>query len=276
MNRYHSAMLPHAVDPMSKPVSNARRRLRHLTYRCALLVLTLVAATSTPAFAQEYRVEVVLFEHLRASTPGNGNYWVPSPRSAVLLDSERAVAAGFITDENGERELEDDAARMNASGRYRVLRHMVWQQPGLDNENAIRIRMASGSRIPLWIAGDADTQEQFIPASAEPRPGREDEVASFTVDGTLRVRLGRFLHVESRLVYHDVKEGRSYRLFESRKMRSRELHYIDNPRFGILTRIVPVEDSEQDAVADSADILEEGVDDAIDAAVDAASDAAPN
>ena len=103
---------------------------------------------------------------------------------------------------------------------------------------------------------------------------------TFAVAEILRVRLGRFLHVESRLVYHDVEEGRSYRLFESRKMRSRELHYIDNPRFGILTRIVPVENTATEAELDNTDAVddlqEEATDAAVDAGSDVASDAAPN
>ena len=56
------------------------------------------------------------------------------------------------------------------------------------------------------------------------------------------MRLGRFLHMDARLVYTDPETLQSFKLAQSRKMRSGELHYIDNPRFGLLTRITPLED----------------------------------
>ncbi len=220
---------------------SARRRFSACILTTPLLALALVSVAS-PAAAQSYRVEVVLFEHLRSRPRGSGQFLYPTPLSAVSLDTDRATAAGFMT-YTGERDLADDAERMAASGRYRILRQIAWVQPGLNEREAINLRVALGVPTQLWISADADRREKFIPASAEPTTGRAEEVRTFTVNGTMKLRLGRFLHLESRLVYTRPDEGRSYRLYESRKMRSRELHYIDNPRFGILARIVPVEDS---------------------------------
>lgn len=211
----------------------------------AVLCAFLLAGIAAPAAARDYRIELVLFEHLTNRPHGNGDYWLPSPRSAVTLDSDRALTEGFET-YTGELDLADDADRMASSGAYRVLRHIAWQQPGLADNEAISVRIALGSPIPLWVSSAPDTEENFIPASAEPRPTRTQEVTTFDVNGTVRVRLGRFLHLESRLIFTDLDEGRSYRLLEIRKMRSRELHYVDNPRFGILTRIVPIEETDND------------------------------
>lgn len=205
-----------------------------------LLLVAACALYANPATAIEYRVEVVVFEHVNGDTAGTRGTWYPSPRRAISLGTDNALVAGFF-EFPGERDLAEEAQRMAASGRYRVLHHYAWQQPGLDDSEAVRVRVALGPRVPLWISEDANRRENFIPASLSPQPGRSEQVGSLRVNGTLRVRLGRFLHLESRLVYTDPDSGRSYRLHESRKMRSRELHYIDNPKFGILTRILPVE-----------------------------------
>lgn len=232
-------------DSVSSRRRSATHRFNALFLAAPALALALMGVAA-PAAAQDYRVEVVLFEHLRSRPPGNGQFLFPSSRSGVSLDTERAAAAGFEP-YTGVLDLAEHADRMASSGRYRILRQIAWVQPGLADREAIRLRVALGAPTSLWISPDADTNREFVPASAEATTGRTEELTTFTVNGTLRLRLGRFLHLEARLVYTRPDEGRSYKLYESRKMRSRELHYIDNPRFGILTRIVPVEESAADA-----------------------------
>jgi len=98
------------------------------------------------------------------------------------------------------------------------------------------------------------------------------------IDGTVRVHRARFLHVQADLLYYrpldsDIDAAtppaadpdaaplldspdtalieqllaeenaapRLFRLTESRRMRSRELHYIDHPLFGMLVEIWPLE-----------------------------------
>lgn len=238
----------------------ALRRLRARSRQATTLATTLALAAALlcaqaaqAQSAPDYIVELVLFEHLGAQAPGGGGVWYAAPRSAITLGSESAAARGFVPVE-GPLTLADDVDAMTSSGRYRVLQHYRWRQPGLAAADAVRIRIALGSPLQLYVGDDAGGGD-FLPASLQPRPGREREVRTATLDGTLKLRLGRFLHLESRLVYTDVDGGRSYRLDESRKMRSRELHYIDNPRIGILTRIVPADedDAGSDAEPETAD-----------------------
>lgn len=106
------------------------------------------------------------------------------------------------------------------------------------------------------------------------------------LDGTLRVHRARYLHVEADLLYYRPVDGdasvpvsagndpdaaplldspdtalielllaeddrapRLFRLNESRRMRSRELHYLDHPMFGMLVEVWPVELPEAPAAA---------------------------
>ena len=212
----------------------------------ALLALCLLAAT-LPAHAIDYAVEIVLFEHRRGPVVGDDRYWVPVPVRALGLGSAEAAAAGFEPAE--ALTLAAEAERLRAAG-HRVLRHFAWRQPGLDDANAVPIRVNLGQRTTLFVPDAAADGARFLPASPSPREDRPREAASTTVAGTLRVRLGRFLHLEAALAYNDPDTGTGYRLDESRKMRSRELHYLDNPRFGLLTRIVPVEDGAEEGVGE--------------------------
>ena len=66
--------------------------------------------------------------------------------------------------------------------------------------------------------------------------------------GTVKVSVARYLHVELDLLYRRsgddaavAPEGTPtwFRLESERRMRSRELHYVDHPLFGVLMRITP-------------------------------------
>jgi len=99
-----------------------------------------------------------------------------------------------------------------------------------------------GDRINMHVPQKISSYDAFIPATAIPTPQSKRRITSASVFGTIKVRLGRFLHMDTQLVYTDSERLQSYRLSQSRKMRSTELHFIDNPRFGILTRILPIDE----------------------------------
>ena len=119
-------------------------------------------------------------------------------------------------------------------------------------------------------AGDAPTLSSRIDFARDP--------SQVAIDGTLRVHRARYLHVQADLLYYrpldddgntpvSTEDGpttipapdspdtafieqllaeedvapRLFRLTESRRMRSRELHYLDHPLFGVLVEAWPVE-----------------------------------
>ncbi len=205
------------------------------------VMLLSLALGSSSLFARDYLIELVLFETKAGrKLDGNGIYY-PKIGESIRLNSETAAAAGFLTIEDGLT-LTENASAMASSGRYRVLRHMAWRQPGLDESSAKAVRINLGAPTTVFLPDNLEPYEEFIPALLSPGVDQTREVPTFTVNGTIKVRLGRFLHMESLLVFTDTDSGQSFKLSQNRKMRSRELHYIDNPRFGILTRILPLDD----------------------------------
>ncbi|MFT6874744.1 MAG: hypothetical protein ACJAZF_000849 [Granulosicoccus sp.] len=206
---------------------------------CFLLITTLLS--SIPVHAKDYLIEIVIFETKAGRKLTAGGLLYPNIGESILLNSEAAAKAGFMSIEDG-LSLSKNASSMASSGRYQVLRHMAWRQPGLDEESAIAVRINLGDPTTLYLPDDLKSYGEFIPASLTPALEWPRETPSFVVNGTITVRLGRFLHMETLLVFTDPETGQGFRLDQSRKMRSRELHYIDNPRFGILTRILPLDD----------------------------------
>ncbi len=213
----------------------------HLT-RIQLLLFVVTAAFSTLSHARDYLIEVVLFETVAGRDMAAGGLYYPKAERSLNLNGNSAQQAGFVAVDEGLT-LTENAASIAASGRYKLLRHIAWRQPGLDEKSAIPVRISLGNTSTMYLPEDLSPYEDFIPASPAATPERAREVKTSTINGTIKVRLGRFLHMETLLAYTDADSQQSFRLSQSRKMRSRELHYIDNPRFGLLTRILPLDDT---------------------------------
>lgn len=221
----------------------------------AALALLSFASTSM-AQNKDYLIEVVIFETLAGQDLSAGGLYYPRIENSLRLGSEAAVAQGFLPIEQ-DLQLTENAADIAGSSRYRLLRHLAWRQPGLGDDEAKAVRIALGGAVPLYLPEDLRPYPEFYPATASPTPDRPQSINTSVVNGTIKVRLGRFLHMDARLTFTDEQSGQSFRLAQSRKMRSRELHYIDNPRFGLLTKITPLDDKVGTANVD------ESTDDAI-------------
>lgn len=215
-----------------------RRPLTH--FALALVLCGLLPATAV-AQARDYQIEVLLFENLRPGSAPGATLYVPRLGNAVSLTGDKAAELGFQQIEEPSM-LVEHAEQIKSSGGYKLLRHLAWRQPGLDSNTARGIRINAGRSFQVHLPGDFRNYDRFVPVTAGPAfDGNSREISTTLVSGTIKVRLGRFLHLDTRLVFTDMGQRRSYRLEQSRKMRSRELHYIDNPRFGLLVRIIPLD-----------------------------------
>lgn len=153
------------------------------------------------AFAINYKVEVMIFQNLDAQAPNS------QPQAFEATDYDRAVdvrSGGGRIRPVSANALDGAGSRLSSSGHYRVLSHVAWVQPGVGNRSAVPVRIES--------------------------PG--------LLDGTVKVSLSRYLHTYTDFTYGS--SGNTVRIKDHRRMRSRELHYIDNALFGILIEITPV------------------------------------
>ena len=194
----------------------------------AVFVLTAMLGGAADAAQRWYVVEIIVFD-----TPGNEGldveHWPADPGALSIEDAAGLAPGGgaraFRRLDRAGLSLNRVRNTLRRSARYRPLLHTGWRAPGLPR-NAAR---------PAYIGARlADT-------------GNGDDPPA--VYGTVKVSVGRYLHVELDLLYRlsgaDVAaapEGTPtwFRLRAERRMRSRELHYIDHPLFGALVRIAPL------------------------------------
>ena len=233
----------------------------------ALGAVMLVAATH--ALAQRwYTVEMIVFERL-GDAGVYDEFWSESPgeppveNSIELLDASELGLSEALDDEpaasspHAFQRLAPDLfqlagvwTQLRRSRDYRPLLHLAWHQPGYSK------RRARPAHIRSWTEPDvSQSADALVESSGAYRP---------VIEGTLEVYRGKYLHVNADLLYYrdhalglssatgtvagsGETDGRTeyagppamFRLTASRRMRSRELHYLDHPVFGLLVRVVP-------------------------------------
>jgi hypothetical protein len=201
----------------------------------ALLLVTFRQAAI--AASPVYDVEIIIFRNNVMSDAGE--QW--TAQQAGDLQPTRVFTQGEFT-ELSPSAYQLDAIRgglRNSSG-YTVLLHRAWRQVGYDAAHAVA--------YPIHTRVDN---------------GRE------SIDGSVTLIRERYLHLDVDLTlkpagsvapaqYADGADSRpAFRLQEKRRMRSRELHYFDHPRFGMIARVTPYDAPEEEPEPEPADTTAE-------------------
>lgn len=320
-------MAPSLPEPEPMPAT--------ICCRTALALLCLLVV-ALPAHARTtYDVEIIVFENV--DVPADpGERWRPEvvlPRfdRVTSLDGDDAEAGtaflrelpeDFIRLDDDELRLKDKRRRLDDSSRYRVLRHIAWQQPGLDPEEAVAVRVRAGEPfevdVPIRDAGpfgqplhideillqgltpDIDAANGVNGTGTSAFGGDDDEAMAepldaptflprtrrltvYPLDGSIRILVRRYLHAHTDLYFTAPVEWQevpasamsggdapvdadgddaaivgtalsadisrdldgqpllSFPVHQQRRMRSRELHYLDHPVVGVLVLVTPRE-----------------------------------
>ena len=197
-------------------------------------MLVSIYAVETAASDQWYTVEIIVFDDLEGeglhteswpADPGEP----PSDGAVEVAPSSEGVQGegvhAFRLVNRAALSLNDTWGALRRSARYRPLLHAGWRLRG------VRRDAARPARLTPHLGNDRDGPEVY---------------------GNVKVSIARYLQLEIDLLYTRprpvVEDGAvpaeatptRFRLIAERRMRSRELHYIDHPMFGVLVLIVPV------------------------------------
>lgn len=200
--------------------------------RLTTLLLLLAAAAAAPALGAErsYQVELLIFERNNA---GGGEVWPELPEMPDVTRARELSSAGnsFGIVPASQLKLGGAKNRLAAARGYKVLKHIGWRQPGLSRDRAVAVHLSEGPFRRTAMGG-------------RPQP---------RLDGTVRLVLSRYLHLEVDLALRDESSAEAvdlddfasapptiYRLIDSRRMRSGELHYLDHPKLGIIALVKPL------------------------------------
>lgn len=215
----------------------------HFRLAAILAVLTSLPAT---AFAERYRVDLIVFLDRGGYTAELPRAFAP-PSLANALEPDSAALAGSAI------ELVPDAAfgmpeawnRLRNSRRYQPLIKLAWLQTDPAEARSLPLHIHTGLPLPMPLTPPAAQAAGFAATSptssgGAAAPGSSAAPAFQTVDGTIALRLSRYLFLDADLLYtQPLPDGRlaSYRLREVRKMKRDEVHYLDSPRLGIVAKV---------------------------------------
>lgn len=203
----------------------------------ALFIMLPVAASQ--AASQEYDVEIAVYASLRAD---DGQERWPTPKTFPATEQALDLGEGgtqLLT--GGPHNLQAIVDTMRRSSLYRPLLHWRWRQPGWERgqAKAIHVQIPAGSSLPLTQVATGTSKFLLQQLRNNLDTGIIDTVGQPLLDGTLTLTRSRYLHMAVDLIYIDPNTGMPMQLEESRRMRSGELHYLDQPRFGVLVQVTP-------------------------------------
>jgi len=150
--------------------------LRFILALAVLLTAVVAPAAQAKTF---YDVEVVIFENL-AKGSGEHERWKPEvivPRFDRATAFERGrirgeqlapLPPGFQALPDSQAQLGSEVERLRKDDGYRVLRHMIWRQPALDQPAAVPVRVHWGQPMDLKVPFDAYTATTAAEANVNP------------------------------------------------------------------------------------------------------------
>lgn len=245
-------------------------------------IFFLIFLFSFPALAENgiryYDVEFILFENIGLKNRQSEN-WQTRRRHSESKEDEPVHELGTpyvlehgssydrnamfsVIPHSGKRLLEE-ARLIEKSPNRRVLAHIAWRQPGLPKENAIWVHFKK-------ILNTKDTEQISRASTAELLTGA-NQFHPY-IEGRLKVMLARYLHVDTDILYftnplpgstsvnnnetvvpdslemfHPASQEPEVFLMHQlrRRIRSKELHYLDHPVMGMLLMITPYEKETQ-------------------------------
>jgi len=240
---------------------------------CFTILFCFVSNTSAEVFQEEvkyYDIEILLFENLKQD-PSNTEKWPTSieftvPENSLFIG---APYPGPIPSKYNPRftfkpikastyQLQEEAKLLTEHDDYRILYHRSWRQPGMDKDEAVSVVIEKDiPSIPYTTLPVANQQAMLNLDSIEYDKIINHRLPKWNnLKGLIKIKLSRFLHIETDIQYtqHVVLQDKEimdaavvkiqpqvYQLMQTRKMRSKELHYLDNPKLGLLVYITPVQ-----------------------------------
>ncbi len=200
-----------------------------------LLLLVVAWPGSAPAAQRWFDIELVIFA--RDGSPGGSEVW---PEVVDLPDTKAARAPGY----RAPLRLHDAVERLRRQPGYRVLLHTAWRQPTGSRDSAPWIRLTDGGNVGLGPALDGMARlslRRYLHLDLDLVTSRELDVPYAVPEpavGTVAIPLGDpgatppATPPPAPTAYRRVLQP--FRMVDSRRMRSDEVHYVDHPVLGVL------------------------------------------
>lgn len=239
---------------------------RHVSACLALCAFFLLASLPMQAAAADwYRVEVLVFAQ---ENPHTQERFDPTilphydhsavqlsagiaglPNTATSLQKNAAKQGAWESHSRSNNyPVSAMASRMERSGKYRTLFYGRWKQPFSPYNKALPILITGGKTLQRYPQ-TAPMQPNAQPTiSNTAMPAQQPTVTTSNaipeLQGTITLNRTRFAHIKTNLWFAGQRGDTTFftHLDQSRQLKSGELHYLDNPLFGVVVRVTKLGD----------------------------------
>jgi len=231
--------------------------MKLIKYFFVILFLIFSHAVSAESW---YQVEVIVFDRLQPNLDGEqwqneefkfrDNMIELQPDGPVLNFDQELVP--FMILNKKRKRLHGVYRVLRLSSEYRPLIHLSWQQPATERRQSryVHIQRLDGeAAIPVAEPAKRDESVE------EPEFLEDIIMPERIIDGSIRIRSGFYLHADIDLSYFKAlpPENKMIRtseesfqnsldksvikLKETRKIKLNEIHYFDNPMYGVILQV---------------------------------------
>ena len=220
----------------------------------SILLLLLAQLVFTSAQARDYAIEVIIFANkaeLSQSATISASQAIQAANQGINFNNiEEYEDTGWEPLEIEQYQLRDRAIQLERSGRYQVLKHLAWKQPVVERKDALPIIINAGRDYSSAFPERMFRQVEFNDSNFT--TGQDQDNQLHELEGTITIAISRYIHLYTDLVFRMPQlstESLSrdqvladFGIKSHRRMRSRELHYVDHPLVGILIEATPIEE----------------------------------
>lgn len=227
--------------------------MKFITLVVTALGMSLLTAQSH-AEQTGYEVELIIYEDATKryidSEDWSYNDMLNQTNDAVLNEKTQEPDAQFSEIEWDDAVLSGALQRIQQSPGFNVLLTKRWRQTGLDRAMAYSVEV--GNQLQSSAADNIEENKPESEGSLKQLSSETELVEAMphqtaSINGYVRLVMSRYLHFEVNLNYHkalqtiDSNDASAYVLpvVAERRMRSREIHYIDHPLVGIIVHATP-------------------------------------
>ena len=207
-----------------------------------------------------YEVELIIFEDTQSRYQESED-WSFNDMLNNTVDDEKVVATDpdpeFNELEWTDSKLAQSLDRIKSNSNYNILINKRWKQTGLDRNKAYAIELTS---LPVEENNedqseidktdrmdeiDLESESIVVPDSYSNQEAAIVINTDSYIQGRIKLIMSRYLHFEVKLNYYQWQEDIdspgfiTYPVVAERRMRSREIHYLDHPMIGIIVLATP-------------------------------------
>ena len=212
--------------------------LAQITLSISLLCGSLIA------YAEEitgYEVELIIFENASGRYLNSEDWSYNDSLKKVQeekFENDSSTDPEFKELDWSSAKLAKNLDRLLKNPNYKVLVNKRWKQTGLDRKDTLNINIGN---VPTQTANTSNTESEEIIGNINPQSNLESYIT-----GDVRLIMSRYLHFNVNLKYFKPLlnnsaeyEFKAFPIISERRMKSKEVHYIDHPLVGVVVLATP-------------------------------------